>query len=347
MCHPGKPPTPRRVPLLLALHAGRGQLPEGEVGRVALGLDVLDPTGRLQVVEAEVGELGVAGEGADVEVHAVVDDVGVALGLEGLHHGDLLGDVVGGPRQDVGLEAAQATSVVGPLLRVAGRDVGRRLAGGGGRLLHLVVALVGVGDEVADVGDVGDEGDLVARPRSAPGAGGPGTAGGACCRGAGARRPSDRTCRCRPCPRPAARRAGSHGCGCRGGGSPPAPAGRPRRSSPDHGRSTPGPLSASALVGEGDQLAGGHAGHGADVAGHVGLVGVAEVGGHLSDGGRARPEPLARLVQPAPLDQPARREPEPSTGEALEGPLRQVGRDAQGRHVDDGRVGPRPGRPPG
>ena len=42
----GEAAAPRRVPLLLALHARRGELPEREVGRVALGLDVLDATAR-------------------------------------------------------------------------------------------------------------------------------------------------------------------------------------------------------------------------------------------------------------------------------------------------------------
>ena len=61
MCQPGKPAAPRRVPLLLALHAGRRELPQGEVGRVPLGLDVLDPAAGRELVEVEAGELGVAG----------------------------------------------------------------------------------------------------------------------------------------------------------------------------------------------------------------------------------------------------------------------------------------------
>ena len=162
MCQPGKPRPHGRVPLLLAHHARRGQLPQGEVGRVALGLDVLDPARGGQLVEVEVGELGVAGEGGDVEVDAVVDDVGVPLALESLDHRDLLGDVAGGARQQVGFEAAEAPPVRLPLLCVEGRDLGRCLARLGGGQLHLVVGVVAVGDQVADVGDVGDVGDVVA-----------------------------------------------------------------------------------------------------------------------------------------------------------------------------------------
>ena len=154
--------APRRVPLLLARDAGRGQLPEGEVGRVPLVLDALDPTTGGQLVEIEPRELRVAGEGRDVEVHAVGDHVGVASVLEGPHHRDLLGDVRRGLRQEVGLEAAQPTAVVGPLLGVELGDLRRRLAGRCGGLLHLVVTLVGIGHEVTDVGDVRDVGDVVA-----------------------------------------------------------------------------------------------------------------------------------------------------------------------------------------
>ncbi len=158
----GEAPPPRRVPLLLPLHPRRGELPEGEVGRVALGVHVLDPAAGGQLVEVEARELGVAREGGDVEVHAIVDDVGVASLLQRLHHGDLLVDVGGGSRHPVGLQAAETAPIGFPLGRVALGDLGRRLPRSGRRRLQLVVALVGVRDEVAHVGDVGDEGDLVA-----------------------------------------------------------------------------------------------------------------------------------------------------------------------------------------
>ena len=123
---------------------------------------------RGELVEVEVGELGVARERGHVEVHAVVDDVGVAPLLEDLDHRDLLRDVAGRTRLEVGLEAADATAIGLPLLGVELRDLGRGLAGAGRRQLHLVVGVIAVGDEVPDVGDVGDVGDVVARGRQHP-----------------------------------------------------------------------------------------------------------------------------------------------------------------------------------
>jgi hypothetical protein len=135
---------------------------------MALGLHVVDPPAGGQLVEGEAGEVGVAREGADVEVHAVVDHVRVTPILQGLDHRDLLRDVVGRPRFHVRLQAPEPAAVVLPLARVGGRDLGRRLAGGGGRRLDLVVALVGVGHQVAHVGDVDDVGDLVASRQEHP-----------------------------------------------------------------------------------------------------------------------------------------------------------------------------------
>ena len=173
MCQPGKPATPGRVPLLEPRHPGRAGLPEGEVGRVALVGHVLHAAGGLQLVEVEAGELGVGGEGRHVEVDAVVDAVGAALGLEGADHVDLLGDVARGAGHHVGLEAAEPPTVAGPLLGPVRGDLlgGAALALAAG--LDLVVALVGVAGEVAHVGDVGDVGDLVARRRAAGDARGP------------------------------------------------------------------------------------------------------------------------------------------------------------------------------
>ena len=121
-----------------------------------------------ELVEVEAGEVGVGREAGRVEVHAVVDHVGVALRLEGADHRDLLVDVGGRRRADVRLEAAEAGPVGGPLLGVEGGDLRGGLARRRRRLLHLVVALVGVADEVADVGDVGDEGDVVGRRHQHP-----------------------------------------------------------------------------------------------------------------------------------------------------------------------------------
>ena len=235
MCQPGNPRPHGESHSCWRTTPGARELPQREVGRVALGLDLLDPAAGGELVEVEAGEVGVAGEGRHVEVHAVVDHVGVALRLQRADHRDLLVDVRGRLGQHVGLEAAEPGPVVGPLLRVEGGDLGGGLPGGGRRLLHLVLALVGVGHEVADVGDVGDERDVVARRQRAPGGAGRGRAGCACCRGAAARTRSARRCRCRPAAGRAARRAAPTACGCRTGAGPRGRA-RARSLTPDHGR---------------------------------------------------------------------------------------------------------------
>ena len=93
MCQPGNPRPQGESHSCCRSTPGRRQLPEREVGGVALGLDVLDAARGLELVEVEVGELGVAGERGHVEVDAVVDEVGVTLLLERADHRDLLGDV--------------------------------------------------------------------------------------------------------------------------------------------------------------------------------------------------------------------------------------------------------------
>ena len=130
MCQPGKPRPHGESHSCWRCTPGGRELPQGEVGRVALGLDVLDPAAGRELVEVEAGELGVARERRHVEVHAVVDHVGVALLLERADHGDLLVDVRGRARHEVGLEAAEPATVVGPLLRVERGDLRGRLAGG-------------------------------------------------------------------------------------------------------------------------------------------------------------------------------------------------------------------------
>ncbi len=246
----------------------------------------------------------------------------------------------------VGLEAAQPPPVVGPLLGVAGRDLGRRLARRRGRPLQLVLALVGVGDEVAHVGDVGDVGDLVPGGQQHPaqevghqlaahvaeGLGG--VDGGAA--GVDADLPRLERHQGRDLPgagvvepevlQPGGHHVRSHPPIMADGparptrGSPPTP-GPPRTVRPSsvpttgkgrhsctkngpprcdrpvlgtHDRGRPPPpyqgrsLAASRLDGatwsaavEGGDLAGGHAGDGAEVAGEVGLVGVAQLGGQV------------------------------------------------------------------
>ena len=169
MCQPGKPRPHGESHSCWRCTPGGVSFHEREVGRVALGLDVLDAAGGGQLVEVEVGELGVARERRHVEVDAVVDHVGVALLLEGR-----------GP--------SRSARRCAPPPGARGRARGSRAGGGRSPTARCRTAAISaavlpvaaaassilsslssrVGDEVADVGDVGDVGDVVARGQQHP-----------------------------------------------------------------------------------------------------------------------------------------------------------------------------------
>ncbi len=155
-CQPGKPRPHGESHSCCRVHAGRRELPEREVLRIALARDVADPRAGLLSREIEAGELRVAGELGGVEVEPVLDAIGEALRFEALRQLDLLGDVFGGPAETLGLEAVEAAAVAQPLFGVEGGDLRRRPAGACRGALHLVLAAVGVGGEMPDVGDVDD-----------------------------------------------------------------------------------------------------------------------------------------------------------------------------------------------
>ena len=159
----------RRVPL----HEVPGVLlPEREVARVALAV-VADDLARALHQSLGVGvarELAVVREAGDVEVHAVGRLVGVAGRHERLDGQDLLADVLGGARPDVGLDQVEQVPVALERLGVVPGEVPdglERLAvlrreG----LRHLVLArAVGhvVLSEVPHVGHVGHVADRPAQ----------------------------------------------------------------------------------------------------------------------------------------------------------------------------------------
>ena len=136
-----------------------GGLPEREVGRVALvRLDVA-PVPGAQVGQRVARQLPISLEPPDVVVDVpVLGGVGVSRVLERLRKREHLGDVVGGPREDV-----------------RGQDVDQRLVGVEGRLVRVgdlsrSLVFEAGGDEhrigsaveplVAQVSDVGDVLDL-------------------------------------------------------------------------------------------------------------------------------------------------------------------------------------------
>ena len=128
-------------------------LPEREVQRVPFALAHLHARARLQLVQALLAELAVAGPAADVEVDVPVRDVGVPL-LDNLpNDADDLRHVLRGERRHVGTANPQRVSVL-----VIFRDETR------GQVGDLDPLRVGAIDHlVVDIREVLDEGDLVAR----------------------------------------------------------------------------------------------------------------------------------------------------------------------------------------
>ncbi len=167
----GEAPAEGRVPL----HEVRVVLfPEREVARVALAVvlygiaDVLRKAIRIRVAR----ELSVVLEPGHMKINAVGRLVGVARGDERLDGADLLADVLGRARADVGLDQSERAPVgeegvgvvpcevphVGESLALLARE----------RLLHLVLALrVGhvVVREVPDVRHVAHVADVPAERR--------------------------------------------------------------------------------------------------------------------------------------------------------------------------------------
>ena len=159
----GKSPPPRAVPFHLPVRVGGAELPEREIGLVALAAH-LYPDALLQPLRFQAGQPPVVGEPGGVEVDAVVGAIGEAPLLQPPDQGDLLGDVLRGPRQVGGNFHAQQAEVGQEALG----EFGRHLPGGAGGLaggaLQLVLARIGVGGEVAHVGDVDDVVHLVTQP---------------------------------------------------------------------------------------------------------------------------------------------------------------------------------------
>jgi len=156
-----KSTTPGRLPLLLALHALGGELPDREVRGIALLRDLLDTPAFALAGQGQAREVCVGGKAARVVVDPVAGAIGEALLLEAQRQGDLLLDVLCGLAQNLGIEAAQSPAVLDPLFRVLGRNIGRLATGPGGGLLHLVFARIGIVGEVTDVGDVDDVGHAI------------------------------------------------------------------------------------------------------------------------------------------------------------------------------------------
>ena len=157
--------APRRVPLQgLILELGLGE-PEDEVVPVALVGILLhalaDADGQILLVV--VIEDIIALELAGVEIDVAAGLIGIA-GVEQLRDDpDIVVNEAGRGLDDVGALDVELAAVLEERVGVVLRDLHDGLVLAAGALEHLVLALVGVGCQVADVGDVHDAVDVIAR----------------------------------------------------------------------------------------------------------------------------------------------------------------------------------------
>ena len=140
---------------------GLGLLPEGEIDGVLLVRRRLDAGPGDHLVDIPAGELAVRFELRDVEIDRAVHLVGVALLQQRLDQLDLLDDVAAGPRADIGTNAVELVHVLEIAARVILGQLHRVLSLLPGRLGDLVLALVRIVGQMADVGDVLHVGDAV------------------------------------------------------------------------------------------------------------------------------------------------------------------------------------------
>ena len=157
--------APGRIPFQrLVLKLGFGE-PEHKVVLVALVSVLFDALAHadVQILGVEVVEDIVALELGGVEVHVAAGKIGVA-GVHQLGDDlDILVDAVGGGLDHIGGLDVELGAVVEEGVGVELGDLQHGLVLAAGALEHLVLALVGVGGQMAHVGDVHDALDVVAQ----------------------------------------------------------------------------------------------------------------------------------------------------------------------------------------
>ena len=151
--------SPRRIPFLKATHVGIGKFPDGKIRGVPFALDLLDPLGTGLAFQIETCQFGVAGTAGDIEIDSILDPVEIPPLLELDPELDLLGNVLRGLGIVLGLDAVHRLTILSPELGVTTRDFLGGLALALGRHFHLVLALVGVGNQMTHVGDIDHVGD--------------------------------------------------------------------------------------------------------------------------------------------------------------------------------------------
>src|SRR5262245_3859993 len=149
----GEADSPGTRPFHLPLLILRAELPEREVGRVALFPEV-DARAGPETRHVQSREVPVVAELRRVEVDAVARAIGKTLRLDALDEGDLLGDVIGRLAPDTRVQDVEPSQIVAERLGVELGDLPRGLPGSPRARFDLVLAGVRVRGEMAHVGDV-------------------------------------------------------------------------------------------------------------------------------------------------------------------------------------------------
>ena len=158
---------PGRLPLHGPARLAEPAAPEREVRGIALALDRLDAS-LADALPVEQSQAAVVLAPAGIEVEAAREPVCVTLGLQDPDELDHLRHVVAGARIDGCRQDGQAPDVVHEGLGVGLGDLLHAASFAQSRDQHLVLSLVLVRGQVADVGDVHDLAHLVALPLQRP-----------------------------------------------------------------------------------------------------------------------------------------------------------------------------------
>ena len=137
----------------MVLELGLGE-PEHKVMGVTLVAVHLYAGACLEALPVQEGQLAVVRELVDGEIDVAARFVGVALLFQGLYQVNHLLDVVGGLACYCRADYVEPVGVVEERLGVELGYLIDSLACGLGALLHLVLALVGIGCQMAYIGDV-------------------------------------------------------------------------------------------------------------------------------------------------------------------------------------------------
>lgn len=139
------------------------EFPESKVGGMALGVAEFDAGTGLEMLEVEMGEVGVMGEFAGIEIDAVRGFVGITEAGEAVDEGLVGRDVIGGASGNVGSDEVKGAKITEKFFDIVIGNLPNGLVGRAGTLFEFVFAIVSVRGKVADIGEIEDAvgGELV------------------------------------------------------------------------------------------------------------------------------------------------------------------------------------------